>query len=96
LSRRVVHKVAAGEGDEMSEMIERVAKAIWCVEHPAEEWEADKHYFDAARAAIAVMREPSLEMLEDAMDIDDCSLLAEWRAMIDSALAQPETEATTK
>jgi len=83
----------------MNEMVERVAKAM--KEQNDKSGAEDEAIFEAswetlASAAIASMREPTLEMIEDAMDIDDCSLLAEWRAMIDSALAQPETEATTK
>lgn len=86
----------------MSEMIERVAKAIW-EKHRAmllgEEWEeldrfTTERYRGYASAAIAAMREPT-EAMEiaghgTAIDVDGTthmvSAKACWQAMVDEAL----------
>jgi hypothetical protein len=67
----------------MSEMIERVAKAI-CAAYSNDPWDnLDAHwlrvYRTEARAAIESMREPTGPMLSVGSDLM-------WRAMIDEAL----------
>jgi hypothetical protein len=69
----------------MSEMVERVAKAIRAQANGfAVGWERE---IDAARAAIAAMREPTSEMEDAADDVSGTSQLA-YRAMIDAALEE--------
>lgn len=86
----------------VSEMIERVTKAIVRARHPGlEESEIDNedsHYWwglsvDEARAAIEAMREPTEVMVvaADAFDqgnagIEECKDI--YRAMVDAALAK--------
>jgi hypothetical protein len=62
-------------------MTERVARAI-AKALGANDWTA---YVDAARSAIAEMREPTADMLEAALpDVPDWGYLPDdWRAMID-------------
>lgn len=80
----------------MTEMVERVAKAI--AEHGGSNWETCLKapgqrmagmYRAMARAAIEAMREPTVEMCRDAAwddyGPDECQTC--WRAMIDAALA---------
>jgi hypothetical protein len=80
----------------MTDMIERVAKAIdadrrgWALVPPegATDENRWKTYTPIARAAIAAMREPSGEMLT-AADLRDgiCTSYDElWKTMIDAAL----------
>lgn len=78
----------------MSEMVERVAKAI--------EAEVDKlndvrniqgFYEEIARAAIAAMREPTDGMVETAFSLlpdRDPWPIAVWRAMIDESLREKD------
>ncbi len=75
----------------MSEMIERVAKAISeC--HSGRDWRGMSEYGkdwwrEEARAAIEAMREPT-EAMETAGQVDPLpiSTNASWKAMIDEAL----------
>jgi hypothetical protein len=75
----------------MSEMVERVARAIWSATTPIK-WDdaSDDDYYDgpgrntvrlAAHAAIEAMREPTDEQWDQyALEI--------WHAMIDAALGE--------
>lgn len=84
----------------MSEMVERVARAIQASRGPKENWErADPATRDLwladARAAIAAMREPTESMVVDGFeamkgDWQSCRQAADdarscWRKMIDAA-----------
>lgn len=81
----------------MSDMIERVARAI----HSCEAWSSFWSMDDArvlARAAIEAMREPTEGMLAaplheadgcDAQYQTDADFAAAWAAMIEAALKQP-------
>ena len=62
-------------------MIERVARAI-AASHGSTDW---KTYARSARAAVAAMREPTVDMLEAALpNCPDWGYLPEeWQAMID-------------
>jgi hypothetical protein len=68
----------------MSEMIERVAKAIWEANHGYDGGLAQ------ARAAIAAMREPTEEMITagEHAYLPTCNFEAVYHAMIDAALAE--------
>ncbi len=73
----------------MSEMVERVAQAIWSARHPGLAWTSvpcviKRSYRSGARAAIQAMREPTEEMIQAAW----AEVLPGhvWRAMIDTAL----------
>lgn len=72
-----------------NEMIERVARAIYNNADPTCEWDEALNrdiYFTVAKAAIAVMREPTEEML-DAGDVEgDAEFI--YKRMIDSALKE--------
>lgn len=77
----------------MSEMVERVAKAIW--DSPlffgliTDEKRRDGSWHDCtalARAAIEAMREPTDEMVLASEAIDAVYPSEHWRAMIDAAL----------
>lgn len=86
----------------MSEMIERVAKALWAGRFPDEEWTdlGKLNYMGHARAAIEAMREPTDEMITAADHVNAYwhhevgEMVSEWRdemrqeyqAMIDTAL----------
>ena len=86
----------------MSEMVERVAKAIYEAGPDGYVWESAAPYWlneyrDLARAAIAAMREPSVEMEKAGArgisacftpEPDDPPALAAWRAMVDAALGK--------
>lgn len=81
----------------MSEMVERVAKAIARVRdddyHPWEEFK--ELYREEARAAIDAMREPTHKMICAALDANDKGgrAFSDWyRAMIDEALDIPDPE----
>lgn len=81
----------------MSEMIERVAKAIFADRYPGEDWKdyQKRDYCGHARAAIEAMREPTEAMMAA---VDCAGVKAEWlsgkawaagyRAMIDAALSE--------
>ncbi len=88
----------------MSEMVERVARALiesggstpWEeMDNPnsdAPTWYRD-HYFRMARAAIEAMREPPKEMINAALtsgigDDEADGHALAWRAMIDEALGK--------
>ena len=62
-------------------MIERVARAL-AVSLGGSDWRV---FVPAARAAVAAMREPTVDMLEAAVpDLPDWGYLPDdWRAMID-------------
>lgn len=73
----------------MSEMIERVAKAIMSEESP----DSLDQYSAMARAAIEAMREPSRAMVEAMSKTvgenrDPAPTAAAWYAMIDVALSR--------
>ena len=75
----------------MSEMIERVAKAIDAAANDAaddyEEYCSPRMALAAARAAIEAMREPTDEMFRDGQEISELKMAEEtWWAMIDAAL----------
>ncbi len=75
----------------MSEMVERVARAIQATRGPHENWdratEATRNLWMAdARAAIEAMREPTAEMLAAGMAEAEVDLASEYRAMIGEAL----------
>jgi hypothetical protein len=68
-------------------MLERVARAL-----AANEGSADWHAFTgAARAAVAALREPTVDMLEAALpDCPDWGYLPEdWQKMIDHVVNEP-------
>jgi len=80
----------------MSEMVERVAKAmacLWLPEEVARRKEVARQLEPIARAAIAAMREPTEAMVKAARNpivrpmphITEI-VRAEWKAMIDAAL----------
>ncbi len=74
----------------MSEMVERVARALFLAEHPTAEWSAGRarmKWFALAEAAIAEMREPTEAMIE-AADNRWISCGDLWVKMIDAALSQ--------
>jgi len=85
----------------MSEMVERVARAMRAQEYDADEWDgtdsSDRYYWQtAARAAIAAMREPTSEMMDAYLDLEDPmdddwpynppAAKPAWQVMIDAAL----------
>jgi molecular chaperone DnaK (HSP70) len=81
----------------MSEMIERVARALAENERGADLWDeisndSDIDYIgknefrDLARAAIEAMREPTEGMVEAANLHESNGVYADWQAMIDEAL----------
>jgi hypothetical protein len=80
----------------MSEMIERMAKAMCDAHIPGSwqtaEWPQRHHYIDQARAAIEAIREPTQAMIAAACDDFDKrgrgqqSYTHIWQAMIDEAL----------
>lgn len=77
----------------MSEMIERVARAIMSEENP----DSLDQYSAMARAAIEAMREPTDEMKNCSEEVHwgyschVCGGLKEgWQAMIDAALGKVE------
>jgi hypothetical protein len=67
-------------------MIERVARAI-AASRDSDDWGA---CLPAARAALAALRDPSLDMLEAALPghPDWGYLPEEWQAMIDHVIAE--------
>lgn len=75
----------------MSEMVERVARAIHGTSVMVAGWdhlsrvERDS-YLAAARAAIAAMRDPTFEMLNIGIDHPSNDIKVQWQAMIDEAL----------
>ncbi len=93
----------------MSEMVERVASAMFCAEYgyDADRWDdADEEgekfeYRRLARAAISAMREPTIAMCaagdEKHRGVDDPDDTPElWRAMIDAAFADETMTAPTE
>lgn len=72
----------------MSEIVERVARAIEAVDRSLWVGENRKAYFEsAARAAIEAMRGPTEAMLDAATpDMSNGEKLWIWQAMIDEAL----------
>ena len=68
----------------MSEMIERVARAI--AEQMFDYPDGDKSFHNEARAAIAAMREPT-EAMQIAAIHTDGQCIVMWQAMIDAALS---------
>jgi hypothetical protein len=68
----------------MSEMVERVARALRNNKASLSNPEADA----LARAAIAEMREPTADMVSAGMLAEGTTLPAEYRAMIDQALVE--------
>ena len=70
----------------MSEMVERVARAI-VAEYGPDGWDADD-YRRMARAAIAAMREPTDAMIDVLNRHAQCEGFIEegWRAAMDEAL----------
>ena len=78
----------------MSEMIERVARALWAVsDDSGEPWpwnecpEAQKAgYRLHARAAVEATREPTEAMMLAACHAGNADMEASWRAAVDEAL----------
>jgi hypothetical protein len=77
----------------MTEMIERVAKAIWSLNEDTDCPDYDelaphaKHRAQAwARAAIVAMLEPTHKMEDAFYNEPHTNARAKWRAMIDGAL----------
>lgn len=73
----------------MSEMVERVAKALVAWQQLPESAWVD--HLDMARAAIEAMREPTYEMVlltegSERMDIVSGDICRIWQNMIDQAL----------
>ena len=68
-------------------MIGKVARAI-AANYGDGDWQS---HVAAARAAVAAMREPTVEVLDAVLpDLPDWSYLIEdWRAIIDYAAAEP-------
>lgn len=75
----------------MSEMVERVAKAIFkqAIGHEPVGDEMPPHWLDHARAAIEAMREPTIVMCEAGETPKALAFgsYSTWQAMIDAALA---------
>jgi hypothetical protein len=67
-------------------MVERVARSL-CSTLGGDDW---RSFAEAARAAVATMREPTPDMLDAALPgLPDWGYLPDdWRAMIDHALAE--------
>jgi hypothetical protein len=86
----------------MNEIIERVARAIrgkhlceWCSTNRGYSLPADCCCYDAARAALAELREPTEAMLDGARDwsinkngrgVGNDQATGCWQAMVDAAL----------
>ena len=73
----------------MSEMVERVARAIISSASSYAGYEANSDYWDSlARAAIEAMREPTEAMVNAAPDLRGVDFYPTdvWRAMIEAAL----------
>lgn len=72
----------------MSEMVKRVARAIWYDRNPDRRWtEREKADYEGhARAAIEAMAVPTrkMELAAECSDSETASLA--WQAMIDEAL----------
>ena len=71
----------------MSEMVERVARAVQPIADPGGHWTTCE---DIARAAIEAMREPTEGMIQAGWTTNGYRgdmTKAEWSAMIDAALA---------
>jgi hypothetical protein len=84
----------------MSEMVERVARAIYAAGKDDYAWPWDElnetrkeGVRDVARAAIAAMREPTEAMLQAGSDIAHVVTLDDWEYMIDEALEPAGAEA---
>lgn len=83
----------------MNEMIEWVARAIYETEphlnqgvavpwpELSKETPLRSNAYASARAAIAAMREPTKDMVQDACAIGEPSVEEIWEAMIDAALS---------
>jgi hypothetical protein len=78
----------------MSEMVDKVAKALHDVDPTIWVGEDQSRYFkQAARAAIAAMREPTKEMWDACHKAQaDFETGIGWQVMIDAALAEPEPD----
>lgn len=74
----------------MSEMVERVAKAIREA-HVGRPMYELVNTEDLARAAIEAMREPTPDMVSEGDDYRAFSSRTTWQAMIDEALTPRET-----
>lgn len=79
----------------MTEMVERVAKAIYdewmSVEENPRPWDKCSYVQKSlgiaiARAAIATMREPTKEMVEKGIRGATGGVMCSWQMMIDEAL----------
>jgi hypothetical protein len=74
----------------MSEMIERVARAMCAADGGSLEVDVH-HYLDMARAAIKAMREPTAAMVR-ATGLPPEGITVYWKAMIVAALAETATQ----
>lgn len=70
----------------MSEMVEKVARAIRDEADKGDALVSLSEAFDLARAAIEALREPTKGMIEKA-GLHDLALKELWEDMIDAALA---------
>jgi hypothetical protein len=76
----------------MSEMIERVARALWNDMNLDIPWgfDEERNYLGHARAAIEAIREPTAAMLfvgaNDEAGFTQRNILQSWQLMIDEAL----------
>lgn len=76
----------------MTEMVERVARALFLAEHPGSDWSAGRarmKWFALAEAAIEAMREATPSMVYESYRTEihgPPSHLKVWHAMIDAAL----------
>lgn len=83
----------------MSEMIERVAKALYdnmCLANPhvmttweTLSWDLKSYYSEQARAAIEAMHNPTRNMVHAALECDGPPSI-NWQAMIEAALTSPD------
>lgn len=75
----------------MSEMVDRVAKAIRRVVSLSEDWDrigtvAQNMYRKDARAAIEALEVPTDAMIQAAKGNEERHIIKDWRAMIREAL----------
>lgn len=75
----------------MSEMIERVAKALFQWQHGHDRWdeaepEVREDACEAARATLEAIREPTHKMEDAFYNEPHTNAGSKWRAMVDGAL----------
>lgn len=86
----------------MTNMVEKVAEALWAAQEPRQTaWAREIHrrdYERLARAALEALREPTEAMLDASFiddgrgsDVDWVLATKVWQAMIDAALSPPQS-----